>query len=424
MKPDFSGFLREHAAADLAESWQGAGINHIEVDNHNAAWYLHIELKKPLPAAVISQTQEKLLDVFPFLSTLEIIPALEDWEQGITSLLHIYAHENNNISKQEWNRLNWVIDGPRLDFLFEADRDFEVFINNQECSLISDWFRREYNLRILTRALCTQPNFESCLENRHEIKALNVLALRETSKKKNQGKRAYQKSVPSADSVLIPISELQEGMKNIVVEGEIWHKESHLLKGGRYVISYFITDFRDSIMVKTFADNLEQDDIKPGQWLRISGSVRYDENSREIVLFMDAYSLADKPVRNDDAAEKRVELHAHTKMSAMDGLTEVKDLIIRAAEWHHSAIAITDHGCIQAFPEAFSTAKKVQKEMGRPIKVIYGVEGYLVENDRKESPYHIILLAQNDQGLRNLYELVSYLIWITFSGIPKFLALN
>ena len=94
----------------------------------------------------------------------------------------------------------------------------------------------------------------------------------------------------------------------------------------------------------------------------------------------------------------------------------MEEVIKRAAQWQHPTIAITDHGCAQAFPQAYAAAKKYG------IKVIYGVEGYLVAEDKKERPYHIILLAQNTQGPKNLYQLVSlsYLDhYYRFPKIPK-----
>lgn len=101
---------------------------------------------------------------------------------------------------------------------------------------------------------------------------------------------------------------------------------------------------------------------------------------------------------------KRVELHAHTKSSAMDACVSAKDLVSQAMKWGHKAIAITDHGCVQAFPEAFKTAKG-------EIKILYGCEGYLIEAGaplaKETKRYHIIIFAQNLVGLKNLYKLVS-----------------
>ena len=145
----------------------------------------------------------------------------------------------------------------------------------------------------------------------------------------------------------------------------------------------------------------EDDNLAIDQWIMACGDIRYDPFTREAVLFASLIESMEAPQRLDLAPKKRVELHAHTKMSAMDGLVEVEQLIARAAEWGHEAIAITDHGCVQAFPDAYQAARK------HGIKVMYGVEGYLYENDIKEKPYHVIILARSLEGLHNLYRLVT-----------------
>jgi len=122
-------------------------------------------------------------------------------------------------------------------------------------------------------------------------------------------------------------------------------------------------------------------------------------------------------VRFDDAAEKRTELHLHTKMSALDGLCGVSEVIMRAVSWGHQAIAITDHGVVQAFPEAYEAA-------GERIKVIYGLEGYLYDDTVQDAgsrpqTYHIIILARTQEGLRNIYELVTIAHLHHFYRVPR-----
>ena len=137
-------------------------------------------------------------------------------------------------------------------------------------------------------------------------------------------------------------------------------------------------------------------------WVKVRGGVQLDRFSQELTVLARDIVEVDKPVRVDGAPEKRVELHLHTKMSAMDATVNVAEAIKIAASWGHPAIAITDHGVVQAYPDAWAKGKK------HGIKVIYGLEGYLIDgDDPKARSYHIVILAKNYTGLKNLYRLVS-----------------
>ena len=179
----------------------------------------------------------------------------------------------------------------------------------------------------------------------------------ESSTKRSANDRRIRPDRKLSEAKTMPVADLQEGLKTAIVEGEIWAKEITALRDGRQVVTYNLTDYTDSIIVKAFLDRPQDDTIQVGECIRVKGGVRYDTFAREIVLFMDSYVKREKQLRTDQAAIKRVELHAHTKMSAMDGLTETAALIERAAFWGHPAIAITDHGCIQAFPDAYEQSK-------------------------------------------------------------------
>ncbi len=146
--------------------------------------------------------------------------------------------------------------------------------------------------------------------------------------------------------------------------------------------------------------------LKVGQRLRLQGNVERDKYLfNELVLIPKGIMVVPEEKRADTATNKRVELHCHTMMSGMDGITDMKKLVERAVEWEHPALAITDHGVVQAFPfcvKALSEINGVRKELQLPpsnLKLIYGMEGYI--------PEHIILLAKNEEGLRNLYKMVS-----------------
>ena len=177
----------------------------------------------------------------------------------------------------------------------------------------------------------------------------------------------------------IPIKEINETSGYVAVTGEIFKVETLETKTGKIILSFFITDLTSSIMGKCFLKpGTEQmeilDKVKKGLYCKIRGEAIFDTFAKEVVIMVRDIVKMKKKERMDKAEKKRVELHMHTTMSAMDGVTPAKKLIERAAKWGHTAVAITDHGVVQAFPEA----QMAEKDSG--LKVIYGVEGYLVNN--------------------------------------------
>lgn len=181
----------------------------------------------------------------------------------------------------------------------------------------------------------------------------------------------------------IPLSEINETTGRLVGWGDVFKTDFKDSKdGSKRIYSIFVTDYTGSNMLKAIVDQNEKgpyEAIKPGQTLVFQGEASFDKYDREVNIR--AYSIArvEKLQRQDQSELKRVELHAHTKMSTMDGLVTAKDLVKTAARFGHKAIAITDHGVVQAFPEAVSTAADLAKK-GKPIKILYGVEGYLVND--------------------------------------------
>lgn len=187
----------------------------------------------------------------------------------------------------------------------------------------------------------------------------------------------YRKTIKGE---VLPIKEVCEEESLVIVAGEVFMIETRTLRGGKVLITFAISDGLDSVGVKMFLkpkDSVDViDKLKNGKRYMIEGVVRNDTFDKELVIFANAINtLPDMPKRKDKSVEKRVELHCHTSMSALDGITGVGDIVKRAISWGHKAIAITDHGVVQAFPDAMHAADD-------KIKVLYGVEGYLVDNEK------------------------------------------
>ena len=209
-------------------------------------------------------------------------------------------------------------------------------------------------------------------------------------KPKTQGKENYFKRSKASPNMLygrnlegehLRISQIDIDTGVAIVEGEIFDVEVKDIRGEKKLYTFSITDFSSSITAKVFANPKSQEaldeHLREGAYVKVSGDVIYDNYSKQIVIMLKGLQKARKETRQDNAVDKRVELHCHTKMSSMDGMSTFTDMVKRASEWGHRAIALTDHGIVQGFPEAMN----VSKEYG--VKVLYGVEGYLVDDHKK-----------------------------------------
>ena len=175
------------------------------------------------------------------------------------------------------------------------------------------------------------------------------------------------------------INRLNQNSGTVCIVGEVFDVELKELRNGKVLLIAAVTDYTSSINCKLFLNDMNKDKVidsaTKGAYLKIKGDALYDNYQRELTMTISGIKEEKKEERMDISDEKRVELHAHTQMSSMDAICPTKKLVERAAKWGHPAIAITDHGVVQAFPEAMDAAKK------HGIKVIYGVEGYLAEDE-------------------------------------------
>ena len=201
------------------------------------------------------------------------------------------------------------------------------------------------------------------------------------------------------DGEVVPIEEIIDEIGQIVIRGKIIGLELREIRRERTIISFKITDFTDTIVGKIFLKNDQLaeflDQFEKGKFYKVKGMPRMDSFEHDLTFS----SIAGiKPIpdftekRMDKSLEKRVELHLHTVMSDLDSVVDIKKVIQTAKDWGHKALAITDHGVLQAFPIANHCIT-----MEEPFKIIYGVEGYFVDDLKK------LVVNANDQTLLDDY---------------------
>jgi len=249
----------------------------------------------------------------------------------------------------------------------------------QISGLLHELFSADFNVQLALQDVDTKAMLEQLARERLEADLKLAQAAEAAAPKKAKAPEPGQPLYGNAfKGSATPMRELTEETGRVIIEGRIFkHELRRIAKETRALLTFSITDNTGSISCKIITEVENEgplNNIKSGMAVRVKGDVSYDKFLREISMRVDAIMPHKIPVRNDDAEEKRIELHLHTTMSSMDAVSSPKALINRAAAWGHEAIAITDHGVVQSFPEAFAAAKKAN------IRLIPGVEGYLTDD--------------------------------------------
>ena len=218
---------------------------------------------------------------------------------------------------------------------------------------------------------------------REKIIKENSVTETQVYKAKNDFKRGLKTKDIKGDVISIKdFYDLYDG-EPCIVQGEIFSIEGMVLKSGKTLKTIRITDGESSLTSKIFLDENDNLDISEGKILKLSGKVQMDTYAgNEKTLMINTVNIIEKEVikKEDTAEEKMVELHTHTKMSEMVGVTDVEDLIKRAKEYGHKAIAITDYSVVHSYPAAYKTAKKLSKDDDK-MKVIFGCEMYMIDDE-------------------------------------------
>lgn len=265
---------------------------------------------------------------------------------------------------------------------------FEVEENSEEYKAAIQDAQEKINRENLQKAAEFYQEEVETAEKREEKHAENTTAEIEVREGKFATPQIIQSSIRplygrSIRGKMIPISSISGDSGRIVVWGDVFDIEKKVTKSGdKNIFTIDITDYTGSTTAKVFNSIKESaviDNIKKGDTIVVQGDVEYDKYAGELVVNARSIGTAQKVKVVDNAEKKRVELHMHTNMSQMDAVTSAGDLVNRAYQWGHKAVAITDHGVAQAFPDAMKAADKINKDEEK-IKIIYGVEAYFMDD--------------------------------------------
>lgn len=446
----FLSLFGEYIDQGVAAYFDSATVESIEASLAERSVSMLVSFPAPIDSAVIKKARAELIRVMN-LHRLDLgmhfPPETFDINYMASFVKEIYEHFPASRTILEGATYN--LNGDKLTVELAANGK-DVLIN-----LGCDKFIRQTIDRRFERLIAVE--FVSNVSAQDDIKVLEELQKKENQKiavaspmanpvavskapvQKKPKERTYDDlpiSITNAKPLFgtlvkgkpKPIKECLPEDGEVVVWGDVFSLETRESKDGRYsIINFNITDYTSSYPVKVFGEKKKCEDLvenlKDGKTVLVRGAINMDTYMHTYLINARAVTEIEKIEKQDNAPEKRVELHLHTNMSAMDGMTSAKELVSRAIAWGHKAIAITDHGVVQAFPEACNTAAKAG------IKIIYGMEGYLVDDDafyddygfgvddeipteyidkvRAEKTYHIIIIAKNTQGLKNLYKLIT-----------------
>lgn len=387
-------FIGEYISGDLREIFSHGLVEHISLDedamklNITARFDTYIEDKYIVSAQneIKSSVGVGKVTINPLYNrsmfTQECVPqlirALKENIAAANGFLENarFTFNDNSVEIFVNNGAEILIEAGAREFLSKYIK--ETFGVQTEIEIIGETGAKldspEYIEMQASGIKISVPVEEDISKPKEPKKEYDDLPISLTNAKVIYGNRIKSKPVPLKD-----IS-IEDG--NVTVWGKVFSLDIRDTKDGkRKIINFNITDKTNSYTVKIFeaVQNCEQlvAGISNGKTVMLRGHVEYDDYIKTYCIKANSIMLIDEITVEDTAPEKRVELHMHTNMSAMDGMTSAAKLVARAAKWGHKAVAITDHGVVQAFPEAATAAKE------NGIKIIYGMEGYYVDDSVK-----------------------------------------
>lgn len=401
--------------------FSSASIKKVEVSRKNKCWIIYLELPQLVPSEDLQQFKNCILSNYHECIQQLHVKFVCKQPENLAVLCSNYwgilidFWEKELSCLKVWKEfLDYEVDGNTLCFYIANKVGLEILRKKGFTKFITQWFQEKFLLHVNTKLEYQEISHQSStIQNVQEKIYRNLVNINKNAKSLKNDKSTDEAESNSniiwgqeiRQNPTHKIKELVTEEDKIIVKGKIFNIEKKELKKFT-LVTFDITDKTDSISVKIFTNEKKnlQRPLNAGDWVLVKGRTEIDRFSNELVLMPTAIMITDPIKRIDNAPEKRIELHLHTKMSALDGLTDIDRCIAQVAEWGHKAVAITDHGVVQGFPEAYEAGQK------HGVKIIYGLEGYFFndeKNGNENERYHIIMLAKNYTGLKNLYKLVT-----------------
>ena len=376
------------------ELLQKGKIENVDVYAKEHRWDIHVFFDTPLQYDTYVALRKAIEESFAsFVNVRFFVNTGDGSDQYLPKYWH-YAVQNSNVlqpmareflagQKPEKVDGRWVIpvDNNIIDGIIEQKALDDLALEMRKYGF--------FNLKFITQVdQSSMENNLQSLEERHEEHEKDMQKQFEQTpekakpqlrqyptKRTSYGKRKLDENAP-----ITQIQDVEDGTRNVVIEGNIFNIESRELKSGAVIFTGEITDYSNSIAFKKFVSDKEQIEqmsaIKPGTWAKMQGTATDDQYQHDIVFNISSFETVEHVGRTEkyEGDQKRVELHLHTNMSQLDATNTPTDFIKTAKKFGQKAIAITDHGDVQSFPEAYSTGKATG------MKILYGVEANMIDD--------------------------------------------
>ncbi|QKG84566.1 PolC-type DNA polymerase III [Kroppenstedtia pulmonis] len=388
-----SVFQQAGIDSDIIEKYfPQAYIEKVKVSRRKRMWTFYLVLEQPVPPTVLFRVQDKIGETFRSVAEVRFCPRYRNAD--LEQLMELYwqwirkrVADSVSPSAAGWlAKAQWQLTGEKhLTVVFPNPMVTKMAISKQLDQVVTSLFQEVTGTRPSVSLIFRE--IEGAREKFDEERKKEEQKLIEEAMTNLEETEPPPETEKETGPVClgydfqdepILIKEITDEERRVTIQGEVFKAETRELRSGRTLLTFNVTDYTDSIAVKVFSRDKEDASIlgriQNGMWVTLRGSVQFDTFARDLVVMANDLKEVSPYRRNDMAEEKRVELHLHTAMSAMDGVYDPEKMVKQAADWGHPAVAVTDHGVLQAYPEVYAAGKKYG------IKVIFGLEAFVVDD--------------------------------------------